>query len=88
MSANTKELSRHQRLRNKVTPTHKFRIGAHVLHRIGVRSEKAPFLVMGQLPDGGAGLQYRVKGERDGVERVVTKSSIEPVWESLSFSPS
>ena len=86
MSANTRELSRHQRLRNNATPTHKFRVGAYVLHRIGVRSEKATFRVTRQLPDGGAGLQYRIKGERDGLERVVTELSLEPVWESVSFS--
>jgi hypothetical protein len=54
-------------------PTHKFRVGAYVLHRIGMRSEKTSFRVTRQLPDGGAGLQYRIKGERDGIERVVKK---------------
>lgn len=42
-----------------------------------MRSEKASFRVTGLLPDGGSGFQYRVKGERDGVERVVTESSLE-----------
>jgi hypothetical protein len=87
VSANTRELSRHQRLRSKAVPTHKFRVGAYVLHRIGMRSEKASFRVTRLLPDGGAGLQYRIKGERDGIERVVSESFIEPAGENLSFSP-
>jgi hypothetical protein len=52
-----------------------------------MRSEKASFRVTRLLPDGGAGLQYRIKGERDGIERVVTESFIEPAGENLSFSP-
>lgn len=78
MGANADENPRSLRLRATATPTHKFRVGAHVLHRTGVRSENASFRVTRQLPDGGAGLQYRIKGERDGLERVVTESSLEP----------
>jgi hypothetical protein len=52
-----------------------------------MRSEKTSFLVTRLLPDGGAGLQYRIKGERDGIERVVTESSIESAGENFSFSP-
>ncbi|PWB81514.1 MAG: hypothetical protein C3F11_15045 [Methylocystaceae bacterium] len=77
MSTKMGELARHRALRNRFQAAHKFRIGAHVLCRIGVRAEKAPFRVTGLLPDGGSGFQYRVRGERDGVERVVTESSLE-----------
>lgn len=79
VSANTNELSRHQRLR-KASPTHKFRLGAHVLHRIGIRSEKESFRITRLLPDSGAGFQYVIKGERDGLERVVTESGMESAW--------
>ncbi|MBI1867964.1 MAG: hypothetical protein HYS06_06685 [Methylocystis sp.] len=77
MSANIDKLARRQALRNRLAAIHKFPLGAHVLHRVGVRSEKASFRVTRLLPDGGAGLQYRIKGERDGLERVVTESSLE-----------
>lgn len=43
---------------------------------VGVLSERAPSEILRLLPDGGTGLQYRIRGERDGVERVVTESSI------------
>jgi hypothetical protein len=76
MSANADEFSRTLRHRIK-TAAHKFDVGAHVLHKVGARSERASFRVTRQLPDGGGGLQYRIKGERDGVERVVTESSLE-----------
>jgi hypothetical protein len=71
------EFARHMRARNRTTATHKFPVGAFVLHKFGARSEKAVFRVTRQLPDGGLGLQYRIKGERDGVERVVTESELE-----------
>lgn len=76
MSANANGFSRTLRHRVKAA-THKFHVGAHVLHRIGVLSERASFRVTRQMPDGGFGLQYRIKGERDGLERVVTESSLE-----------
>lgn len=75
--ANMSEFVRRRAPRNRLETTHKFHVGAHVLCEIGVRSEKAPFEVTRLLPDGGAGLQYRIKGERDGVERVVTESALE-----------
>ncbi|ATQ69804.1 MULTISPECIES: hypothetical protein [Methylosinus] len=81
MSANVSELARNLRHRVKAavrpSATHKFDVGAHVLHCIGARSERVSFQVTRQLPDGGAGLQYRIKGTRDGLERVVTESSLE-----------
>jgi hypothetical protein len=76
VSANSNELSRHQRLR-KATPTHKFCVGGLVLYRVGARSEKESYRITRLLPDSGAGLQYVIKGERGGLERVVTEEGME-----------
>jgi hypothetical protein len=76
VSAHSNELSRHQRLRRD-PPTHKFRLGARVYHRIGARSEREIFRVTRLLPDSGAGFQYVIKGDRDGLERVVTEAVME-----------
>jgi hypothetical protein len=62
--------------RNNRRAAHKFPLGAHVLCEIGVLSERAPSEILRLLPDGGGGFQYRIRSERDGVERVVTESSI------------
>lgn len=77
MSTSINELARQRALRNRSPAKHKFALGAYVLHRIGARSEKASFRVTRQLPDGGAGFLYRIKGERDGLERVVAESDLE-----------
>ncbi|MEF3365332.1 hypothetical protein V3H18_02160 [Methylocystis sp. 9N] len=34
------------------------------------------FRVTGHLPDGGSGLQYRIKRDRDGQERVAGESTL------------
>jgi hypothetical protein len=65
--------------RNRENATHKFAVGAHVLYRVGVQSRQEPFRVTRLLPDGGAGFQYRIKGEQDGFERMVTESSLEAI---------
>ncbi|MBY6242527.1 hypothetical protein [Methylosinus sp. Sm6] len=70
------EDKRRSRARNRRQSTHKFAAGDHVVCKIGVLSEQAPSEILRLLPDGGAGLQYRIRGERDGVERVVTESAI------------
>lgn len=62
--------------RNRLQAAHKYPLGAHVVCEIGLRSEKAFVLITRLLPDGGDGFQYRIKGERDGVERVVTEKAI------------
>jgi hypothetical protein len=59
---------------NWETATHKFPIGAYVLHQVGVLSRKETFRVTRLLPDDGAGFQYRIKGERKGFERVAKGS--------------
>ena len=77
--SNTTNLYRHQALRNKETATHKFPVGAYVLYKVGVRSRTETFRITRQLPDDGAGFQYRIKGEHDGFERAVRESSLEPI---------
>ena len=57
--------------------THKFAVGASVIHRIGHKSEKMLFRVLRHLPDGGQGLQYRLKSEADGHERVTFEAALE-----------
>jgi hypothetical protein len=59
--------------------THKYPINAYVLHKIGMPSHSVSFRVTRQLPDGGAGLQYRIKAERDGHERVVIEAALDTV---------
>ncbi len=63
--------------RNFSNATHKFAIGAAVIHRTGHQSEKTLFRVVRHLPDGGQGLQYRLKCEADGHERVTFEATLE-----------
>jgi hypothetical protein len=64
-------------LRSVSAPTHKYAVGASVIHRIGFQSQQALFHVVRQMPDGGFGLQYRLKSVTDGHERVVLETSLE-----------
>jgi len=75
----TSNRSRHQAIRNRATATHRFPVGAFVLHQVDFRSRKETFRVTRLVPDGGAGFQYRIKGEQDGFERVVMESSLEAI---------
>jgi hypothetical protein len=75
----TSNRSRHQALRNKETATHKFPVGAYVLHKVSALSRKETFRVTRLLPDNGAGFQYRIKSEQEGFERVVMESSLEAI---------
>lgn len=68
---------RYRNLRPTPAATHKFAVGAHVVHKAGVRSERAFFRVTRQLPDGGQGLQYRIRSDQDGHERVTIESALE-----------
>jgi hypothetical protein len=77
MSTDMGKLSGHQALRNREAATHKFPVGAYVLHQASVRSKKEIFRVTRLLPDDGAGFQYRIKGDGDGLERVVAESLLE-----------
>ena len=69
--------SRYKNARARPQIAHKYPVGAHVIHKVGARSQSMRFRVTRHLPDGGDGLQYRIKGDDDGQERVVTESSIE-----------
>ena len=51
--------------------THKFGVGAHV-SLLG-KSEETLFKITRLLPDGGSGLQYRIKNEQEGYERVAVE---------------
>ncbi|MCW2286741.1 hypothetical protein M2323_004501 [Rhodoblastus acidophilus] len=53
------------------TATHKFAPGAHVV--LEGKSDDAVFKVTRLLPDGGSGLQYRIKNEQEGYERVAVE---------------
>lgn len=68
---------RHRNATARVPATHKYAVGARVFHRVGIRSERMCFKVTRHLPDGGQGLQYRVRSDQDGQERVVIESSLE-----------
>lgn len=52
-------------------PRHKFAPGAHVV--LDGKSDAAVFKVTRLLPDGGSGLQYRIKNEEEGYERVTVE---------------
>ncbi|WP_424362878.1 hypothetical protein [Methylocystis parvus] len=67
--------ARHRSARIAAVPTHKFEVGVHVAYRGGGGS--GTYSVTRQLPDGGQGLQYRVRSDRDGQERVVIESALE-----------
>jgi hypothetical protein len=72
------------RLRHRVhrltsTPSHKFPIGVRVIQRFGAPTGLDSFRVTRHLPDDGAGLQYRMKRDRDGQERVAVESALERV---------
>lgn len=77
MSNHIDKFIRRQELRTREAPAHKFPLGAFVLRRINLGSAKELFRITRLLPDDGQGFQYRIKGERDGVERVVMESSLE-----------
>jgi hypothetical protein len=79
MSAFESKPAPRQALRNRFVATHKFPVGASVLHGVGGRSEKTPFKITRQMPDGGDGFQYRIKSDRDGQERIVTEATLERV---------
>jgi hypothetical protein len=67
---------RHRRARPTETPTHKFAVGARVAYRVGPASDSSIFEVTRHLPDGGFGLQYRIRSARDGQERVVVEAAL------------
>lgn len=68
---------RSRRAKVVATPTHKFEVGVHVACKTGHTSERGYFRVTRLLPNGGQGLQYRIRSDRDGQERVVTEDALE-----------
>ncbi|MFO1124321.1 MAG: hypothetical protein U1E25_02830 [Methylocystis sp.] len=58
-------------------PSHKFPVGVRVIQKSGAATDADSFHVTRHLPDGGAGLQYRLKRDRDGQERVAVESALE-----------
>ncbi len=68
---------RYRRARPVEVPTHKFDVGVIVAYRPSPTGEPGHFRVTRHLPDGGQGLQYRIRSERDGQERVVVESALE-----------
>jgi hypothetical protein len=87
MGADMGKLFGHQARRDTETATHKFSVGAYVLYQVSVRSRKETFRVTRLLPDGGAGFQYRIKGDGDGFERVVMESSLEAIGWAAPAQP-
>ncbi|HEY8125884.1 MAG TPA: hypothetical protein VIF88_10740 [Methylocystis sp.] len=65
--------------RMTAVPSHKFAIGVRVIQKFGAATGTDSFSVTRHLPDAGAGLQYRMKRERDGQERVAVESALELV---------
>ncbi|MBB4198048.1 hypothetical protein GGD83_001841 [Rhodoblastus sphagnicola] len=60
---------------NVSAAAHKFALGTLVT-LVG-KSDQTLFKVTRLLPDGGAGLQYRIKSEQEGYERVVIEVLLE-----------
>jgi hypothetical protein len=56
---------------------HKFALGTFVA--LTGRPEQTLFKVTRLLPDGGSGLQYRIKTEREDYERVATEALLTQV---------
>jgi hypothetical protein len=58
-------------------PLHKYAVGARVTcDAPSGRPKHSFFQVTRLLPDGGFGLQYRIRSEIDGVELVVAESAL------------
>lgn len=69
---------RFRRLKIAEAPTHKFELGVHVACKPGPFAARGCFRVTRHLPDGGHGLQYRIRSDLDGHERVVSENALEP----------
>lgn len=68
---------RYRKLVVRVAQSHKFDVGVLVAYRAFATGERGHFRITRQLPDGGQGLQYRIRSERDGQERVVLEANLE-----------
>ena len=58
-----------------VAASHKFAVGVRVSYTD--RSGSRLYRVTRQLPDGGNGLQYRIRSDQDGLERVVVEFALQ-----------
>lgn len=65
----------HRGAKAVAVPTHKFDVGLHVSYRGGPSA--GLYRVTRRLPDGGQGLQYRIRSDRDGQERVALESALQ-----------
>jgi hypothetical protein len=66
-----------QRRVPSLVPMHKFAVGSRVLCSApNSRPKQSHFQVTRLLPDGGLGLQYRIRSEFDGMELVVAESAL------------
>jgi len=65
---------RHRSAKVATVPTHKFEVGGYVSYNGGPGS--GMYRVTRQLPEGGRGLQYRIRSDRDGQERVALESDL------------
>ena len=74
------KLAGRKALRNRVSATHKYSVGASVLCSHSERAVKTSFAITRQMPDAGGGFQYRIKCDRDGQERVVAEATLERFW--------
>lgn len=63
-------------LKKAPVPTHRFQIGVRVTCKPGPFAANGQFQVVRQMPDGGNGLQYRIRSDRDGHERVVVEDAL------------
>lgn len=70
-----KARERHRAVKATTVPTHKFAIGIRVAYGGGPGS--GLYRVTRHLPDGGAGLQYRIRSDGDGQERVVLETTLD-----------
>jgi len=66
---------RHRGAKAIAPQTHKFEVGLQVSYRGGSSLEL--YRVTRRLPDGGQGLQYRIRSDRDGQERVALESALQ-----------
>jgi hypothetical protein len=79
MNDNMSNHARAQAHPNNETAKHKFPVGTYVYHTASLLAGREIFKITRLLPESGAGFQYRIKGEREGFERVATESSLEAI---------
>lgn len=68
---------RYRKATSMVARSHQFDVGVTVAYRASSTGAREHFRITRLLPDGGQGLQYRIRSERDGHERVVLESNLE-----------